>query len=247
MKVGLAVLVATWAMAVANPVRATSPDDSTTTTTTTATTTGSELSEAVIPPITEGGAPGAWQGVQSHRRPLAYDVPGSWVVDPPGLIRGFEWADPTSASGFSQIAYSGAADGPERGDDGCDATPDSTAGFGSNGGETTSTDTAGVAVTTAGQWAERAYGVDAVPARVKVGAAQPFTANGLAGHLVTATASFECAPGAAVVRVFTFSAPDLVGLYNVIYWGDTGVLSDATITQMFESVRESAVPPDAAD
>lgn len=228
-------------LAVGAPVAAApAPPDSTTTTPGTTTT----LSPAVIPPITQTGEPGSWQGVQSERRPLAYDVPSTWVVDAPGMLKGFEWEDDSVEGGYGRIIFSGTADGPERGDDGCEATPDATGGFGSNGGESTNTDTAALAAFTAEQWASRAYGVGSTPATVKVGTPVEYTANGLTGHLVKAMASFDCAPGLGEVWVFSFAAPDLVGLYNVVYWADAGALPDATIEAMFASVRESAVPTD---
>lgn len=195
---------------------------------------------------------GDWVGVQSLRRPLAYDVPSSWTVVDGGTLTGFEWEDSTTDLGWDQVIFSGSAVGPDRTpiDESCEWSPHATAAIGSNGGEVDQPDTAAIAEFTAGQWAGHAYGLtDGTPAPFTVVDAEPFIANGLQGHLAKADVTPPCGPAKAVVWVFSFLAPDLVsGVYNLILYGDepTGAaddpLTDEMIEAMFLSVRESAVP-----
>jgi len=199
------------------------------------------LSEAVIPPI----LPGAWQGVQSHRRPLAYDVPIDWTVLGSGLLTGFEWDDPSLPSGGDQVIFSGTAEGAHRTVE-CHDFPDPTAAIGSNGGETDSTDTASIAAINAGRWAAGAFAsAEGVLAEYTLSAATPLTAaGGLSGHLVRADVTMPCGPGAAVVWVFSFPAPDLTGVYNVIIYADGGPAGtpEKLAVTMLQTVRHSPVP-----
>lgn len=195
---------------------------------------------AAIEPVTPG-EPGEWQGVQSDRRPLAYDVPGEWLVETPGMMTGYEWEDASEPGGWGRIIFSGVATAPDRSpDDECESSPDALGSFGSNGGESDVIDTAALAEYTAQLWAERAFGAGNEPAEpVKVGVATPYETNGLEGHMARAIAHFGCGPGKGEVWVFTMVAPDLErGMYNVIYWGDANALPDETIEAMFDSVRE---------
>lgn len=202
--------------------------------------------------ITSSQLKGDWVGVQSLRRPLAYDVPSTWTVRDGGILTGFEWEDSTTESGWDQVIFSGAAVGPDRSaaDDSCEWSPDATAGIGSNGGETDSPDTAAIAQATAARWAAHTYGLtDGTEAPYTLGDVGPFETNGLVGHLAKAEVTPPCGPARAIVWVFSFAAPDLEsGVYNLILYADapTGaadeLLSYELIEAMFGSVRESAVP-----
>lgn len=189
--------------------------------------------------LTEATVDG-WQGVQVEERPLAYDVPDDWVVESPGMSRGFEEEDPDAPFGYSPtVMKSGVATYGERDAD-CPGYPPLPGSVGTSAmGE--STDTADSATALAQEWAASGYEDDS---QIDLGDPVSFSASGLEGHDVTAeieVASQECYPETAMVRVVSVTAPDADDVYNLIIYADTSgaAAPDTDFNQVVSSLRPS--------
>ncbi|MDS1272500.1 hypothetical protein RIF23_19615 [Lipingzhangella sp. LS1_29] len=162
-----------------------------------------------------------WQGVLVRSRPFVYDVPADWIVRSPGMISGFEEEDPDAPFGYSPtVGMSGVAVYAARAGD-CEYVADpAVAGTSSSEGLG---DTAERAEAMATDWAEAAYGNDAGDPELTVGAAEPFTENGLDGHRVTvevAPATEDCYPEQAQVQVVSVADPDRNMVDHFILYAD---------------------------
>ncbi|NEE03103.1 hypothetical protein [Phytoactinopolyspora halotolerans] len=163
---------------------------------------------------------GRVQEVVAERRPLAYDVPGHWTVESPGVITGFEEEDPDAPFGYRPtVGMSSVASYGERGGD-CTLAP---AKAGTNGMGEAGFDTEAAAQGVAVMWAEAAYGDGDDKPECQLSGPEPFEANGLSGHYVEAEVTpvpHECHPEDALVRVASFDSPDGDDVYNLIIYAD---------------------------
>jgi hypothetical protein len=183
-----------------------------------------------------------WKGIAVEDRGIAYDVPADWFALSPGVITGFEEEDPDAPFGYSpRVAMSGAAEFGAREEPCYDYAP--SPGMAGTSGAGEAVDTAELSGFLAGEWASAAYDNDSGAAEVEVGATEPFTANGLEGHVTTATAAVAerpCYPEAARVTVATVLAPTGDDVYSLIVYTDTAgdqAVPEDTVAAITGSLR----------
>ncbi|GAB3449412.1 hypothetical protein GCM10027570_23850 [Streptomonospora sediminis] len=190
---------------------------------------------AALTPATVAG----WKGVAVKERGIAYDVPGTWFVEEPGVISGFTAGDGDDDAmvGMGGVAVYGARKGP------CYTYPPKPASTGISAmGEVT--DTAQTAKDTAAAWAKLAYSNKGGDAGVTVGEAVPFAANGLTGYQATAevqVADEGCYPSQAMVRAVSFLSPAGDDVFNFIIYSDTAGEAAPEISR-FDAVVASLRP-----